>query len=808
MIRTNTFIHTFLLGFTLLITTGVDAQVIDSMMNIYSLKSPHEKLHIHFDKSYYNPGETIWFKAYLMNGTLPSEISKNLYAELLDDKGEVLQRIVAPVVGGSAASSFDIPASFNKPVINFRAYTTWMLNFDEEFLYNKNIRIISAPAAKTPAPAPVSLLRFFPEGGDMVVNVESTLAFKANDGHGRPVNVKGQIVNGTGKKIMDFVSTHNGMGTVLMTPLKGESYKAVWKDPAGKEQTTALPDALESGVVLNLIPTTGAVIFSLKKDPADSIRSRKLVLMGHINQQVVYKAKINFSAKSSTVNGSIPVDQFPAGIMQVTLFNDMDKPLQERIAFINNNDYIFDAYVSPSVKKLARRAKNVFEVEVPDTLVSNLSVSITDADINITDENEDNIYSRLLLTGDLKGYIYNPGYYFSSFADSLSKQLDLVMLTNGWRRFKWEDLAQGKEYPIKFAPDNYLTIQGTVNGIDPSKLPTGTMLNMIVQFKDSGKQFLSAPLDKKGNFGLQGLLFYDTASIYYQFNNDKGLADRVSLLIDNDFRKKSLVAALPSAASPLASAIVDSAVVRNKRIVQQYSLLEAERAKKARVLEEVVVKGRVKSNKEKLDEQYTSGMFSGGDGYSFDLMNDPFALSSQSVFQYLQGKVAGLQITNDQSGSPTLTWRGGSPGLYLDEMQQQDAQSLSSISMADVAYIKVFRPPFMGGFGGANGAIAVYTKRGSDQSQNTNFKGLKTLKLSGYTPIKEFYAPNYAEYNPTQELNDLRTTLYWNPFLFFDKDKKKVAINFYNSDITKKFRVVIEGVNMNGKLTRVEEIIQ
>lgn len=797
-----------LLSLVTFFTVAAHAQMIDSMMNVYSQRYPQEKIYVQFDKDYYNPGETIWFKAYIMSGTQLSDISKNFYAELLDESGKVLQRIISPVVRSSAASSFDIPAGYKSAALHFRAYTAWMLNFDADFLYEKNIPIISAPAVKPLPPVPTSF-GFFPEGGDLVEGVESVLAFKATDRYGRPVKVKGTIFTSSGKKVDDFETVHYGMGTIFFTPVKGETYTARWKDSTNKEYTTALPKAKKEGIVMSLIANSGSVIFALKKDPEDTTgsESRKLILMGHINQQIVYKAKINFSAKSAHVTGSIPTDQFPAGIFQLTLFDDQDRPLQERIVFINNYDYIFDAYVNIGEKKLAKRGKNTIEIEVPDTLQSNLSISVTDANINILNNKQDNIYSRMLLTGDIKGYVYNPGYYFSSFADSVRRQLDLVMLTNGWRRFKWEDLAKGNTPPVKYEPESYLAVGGTVSGIDPSKLPVGTSLNMIVQFKDSSRQIVMAPVDKEGRFELPGLLFMDTASIYYQFNNNKGLADRVVVHVDNDFLKQSGITRPPSAANRALAYLPDSAVARNKRIVEQYAYLDAEKAKRAKVLDEVVITGRVKSNTDKLDERYASGMFRGGDGYSFDLMTDPFAASSISVFQYLQGKVAGLQISNAQSGSPSLSWRGGSPGLYLDEMQM-DAEAIMNIPMQDIAYIKVFRPPFMGGFGGANGAIAIYTKKGGDQPADNSFKGLSTVKLAGYSPVKEFYSPDYSEPDPNPETSDLRTTLYWNPYLFFDKDKKRTTITFYNNDITKKINIVIEGLNENGKLTRVEEIIQ
>ena len=82
----------------------------------------------------------------------------------------------------------------------------------------------------------------------------------------------------------------------------------------------------------------------------------------------------------------------------------------------------------------------MLQIDVGDVLVSNLSISVTDADLNPVSLNEENIYSQLLLTSDLKGYVYNPAYYFSNTSDSVKQHLDLVMMTNGWRRFKWEAL--------------------------------------------------------------------------------------------------------------------------------------------------------------------------------------------------------------------------------------------------------------------------------------------------------------------------------------------------------------------------------
>src|SRR4051812_17718619 len=103
-----------------LLCIGLHAQRFDSVLNHLDTEFPQEKLYLHFDRSVYNAGETIWFKAYLFSGINLSSISKTVYAELVDDKGNILQRVTAPIVRSSAASSFDIPANIQGDIIFVR----------------------------------------------------------------------------------------------------------------------------------------------------------------------------------------------------------------------------------------------------------------------------------------------------------------------------------------------------------------------------------------------------------------------------------------------------------------------------------------------------------------------------------------------------------------------------------------------------------------------------------------------------------------------------------------------------------------
>src|SRR4249920_2699446 len=114
----------------------------DSALSVYNNRFPQEKIHIHFDKDTYLPGETVWMKAYLMSDGRPSTVSKNLYLDWTDTDGRLLLHSIAPITEGGASSFFRIPAWVKNGVVHVKAYTQWMLNFDYAFLYNKDIPVL------------------------------------------------------------------------------------------------------------------------------------------------------------------------------------------------------------------------------------------------------------------------------------------------------------------------------------------------------------------------------------------------------------------------------------------------------------------------------------------------------------------------------------------------------------------------------------------------------------------------------------------------------------------------------------------
>jgi hypothetical protein len=779
------------------------AQRLDSLLNELDTKYPQEKIYIQYDRPYYNPGETIWFKAYLSSDNTGSSISKTVYAELIDEKGFILQKKIMPVIESGAASYFELPDSLHNNLLYVRAYTSWMLNFDSTLLYLKPISIINNTAKKI-APVTSYSLTFFPEGGDLVNTVESKVAFKATDQDGNPFFVSGYIVDKKNNRLVDFVSTHNGMGVFLLTPSTGEIYKAVWKDKKGETHETLLPGIKEQGVVLSITNVNNQVTYSLHRPDSVAENFKSYYVIAQMQQQVIYSALINLHAKTK-VAAPLPVDSLANGVVQLTIFNAERIPVAERIFFINHDNYYFNTDLHAVELNLNKRKHNTLQVDVGGRIVSNLSISVTDESFSVPPLNRDNIYSNLLLTSDLKGYVYNPAYYFSSTEDSVAQQLDLVMMTNGWRRFKWENLVAGKWPQVNHVHENYLTISGNVYG-PSSFLLKGKEITAVLKAKSGGENIFTIPISQDGKFAINGIYFFDTAKVYYQINNDKNkqLTNTSTFIFNNNFVKS-----LPPSINLLNSFYLptqpDSAtIVKNKKLTKLV-LDEFFEGSKVKSLDVVILKASGRTAKEKIDDKYTSGFFSGNDAYIFSTGDDPFSKGALTILDYLKGKVAGLQISTG-GGPSSASWRGSATSVFLNE-SPADIDMIQSISMNDVALIKIFSPPFIGATGGgAGGAIAVYLKKGEQASASV--KGLDFVRLYGYSSIKEFYSPQYDKIMDFVPPNDYRNTLYWNPFLIMDRNNRRIKIPFFNSDHCKKIRVIIEGINSDGQLTREEKVFE
>jgi len=782
-----------------------NAQVYDSVMNVYEEKFPREKIHIHFDRTIYNTGETIFYKLYILSGMEWTSLSKNVYVNWYDQNGNYLKQTVAPLFQSSAKGSFEVPSNYKGDFLRVKAFTRWMLNDDSAFLYEKNIPINDGNVATVkPTNIPKTRVDIFPEGGTLVNGLNSKIAFKATNGAGIPVFIKGFLVNDKNKVLDTLKVAHDGMGTFKMTPQEGEKYQLNWTDENAQKGSTSLAAASKEGVILKVSMDVEKAYVQIQRtlDVPQNFKHMRLIV--HQNQHLIYT--VEFKGEDRQVQKAVlPIEELPTGIVQFTLFTNDWLPIAERILLVNNRLHEFNANLSVVIGNTSKRGRNILEVLVKDTATANMSIAVTDASI-VTPEQQ-TIYSDFLLSNEIRGIVYHPAYYFSSDADSIAAHLDLVMLTNGWRKFNWDKLKAGI-LPILTYPreTEFMKLLGKVYTNGTTKSTDNALLNVIVYGRDSTKKLLFVPVLKDGTFEDKSVFYYDTSRIFYGLNGKEKFGGSSVVHFENGLLKQD-IRKIPIDAGSFIRNWSDSMAKVKLNLI----LMEQERQRKllaTMTLTEVVVKARTKSPLQLLEEKYATGLFAGGDGTSFDLTSDASAFGAIDVLTYLQAKVPGLTISGSGSQA-TATWRGSNTDFFVNEFNAP-LETVQSMSINEIAYIKALRPPFFGSIGGGGGgAIAIYTKRGASKgkSNNANSNGMENTVLGGYSVFKEFASPEYDKPAASFEA-DNRTTLYWSPYVLTNKKNPRIRIEFYNNDISKKLQVVLEGINSNGKLARVVKFIE
>ncbi len=764
-----------------------------------------EKVYLQLDKDYYAAGRTIWYKAYIRLEQQPSKLSSILYVELLNKKGKILKRNKRPIKDGGAYGNFKLPTDMPAGNYRIRAYTMWMRNFDPAFFFSKDIHVYQPLVKKEKlsvdidTTAPDFSVQFFPEGGDLVDSLRSMVAFKAINENGYPAKVQGVILDQDGNIIDSVQSVHDGMGSFSLMPLPGQTYTAEMTDSSGNTKTFTLPAAKPFGVTLHVVKVgNDKVFFQVQRHVKDTSNKGLYKLAAQMHGQLIYFAGIDFSR--GYIGGLIALKNDPAGIMQVTLFSTEGIPLAERLVFLKNKTTKLPLQLSMDTVSLRPRGKNVYTLHLPDSLQGNFSVAVTDADQVLRSPDQDNIISHYLLTSDIKGNVYNPAWYFHADDSATRHGLELVMLTNGWRRFEWRKILNNQYPDIKFAPEpNGLHFLGQIY-TKKGPVTTGSVSMMLRSPIDSTTYFMSGPAEPTGYFKIDHLSFLDTAYLYYKAKDTlhKRRTVKVKFADEPEPEYRLLNTRILPGRLPVSDRLqnyLELAGQRNQK--DQYI------SNRTILLDEVTVTANRIPKEETTEERYTSGMFKSDNGYTFDLTDKTLPYSN--ILQFLIGRVPGLMVGPSPS-RPSVRWRGGTPGFFLDEVPVS-IDEIVNIPVADIALIKVYRPPFMGGFGGANGAIAIYTRRGGDRNFDPGV-GFTKKTLVGYTLVRHFYSPDYSVDKKVNELPDKRATLYWDPLLKTDSTTHDLKISFYNTDITKRIRVIIEGITSNGKIGRIEKIVE
>ncbi|MFZ1263420.1 MAG: hypothetical protein WAT34_07895 [Chitinophagaceae bacterium] len=783
------------------------AQKIDSALNVIATQFQPEKLYIQYDREYYVAGETIWFKAYFLSDGKPSGISNNFYVQFIDSKGAVISSKKYPVFGAVAKGNIDIPDSLPQGNYYIRALTPDMLNYEEAFIYKKNIFIFhpSAGNASTAKTQQNVSLKFFPESGNLVDGILTVVGFKAVDQYGTPVEINGVIHSGDGTTIASFKSYHDGIGKVQFKAQMGKKYLADVETEAGK-RTYALPDVVPAGINLKIQDEKGGKKFQLSRSENDKARFEKIVVTAEINNHLVYENEIAFEDYPSVI-GHLGTDSLPSGILHFTVFDQNGAPLAERLTFVDNGEYISGGDLAFVKTDMSKRAENSIELNFPEAIQRSCSVSVVDLSGSGFGDYE-NIYSRLLLTSDLKGYIYNPAWYFVNRNDTTKQALDNLMLTHGWSRFNWTNIL-AHNFPAKTYKDQELiTITGSVWDEKEKENLYNGKLSIYLEGEDStGGQNFEVPVNAKGFFRMDSVAFMGKAKLFYAYADKPGKTKPARIHLDENVLEKNIETIPQGVTENLISKNL-SALQNKDEIDNRYRYVQS-KLDEVKELERVVV--QAKTSKKPIDivnEKYTTGVFKSPGKVNLDNINEPANDKSLNVVDYIKNSIQQVEIQGgrfvNRKNISLMTGQKWIVGIFLNEIPT-DMIQLRVLRMDDIALIKFYEAGFVGvGSGSPGGALAVYTREKFVENKPDM---LEYVEYRGYSITKEFYNPDYSVANAKRLTADNRTTLYWNPNVFTDTETKSVKMNFYNNDFSKKFKVIAEGFDANGKLIHIEKII-
>lgn len=431
----------FLSALLLICSTVYSQQSIDSiaahLQKQFSVR-PSELLYFQTSKDIYETGEDLWFKAYQLDAQSfgLSDKSKTLYLQMINSKDSVVWQEKYLIENGITSGHVYIDEKLSEGDYFLEGYTRYSFyqNDSTGIIPARKIKIVKNISRMVATDNPKdSAFRFelFPEGGNLVSGILSKLAFKATDGQGNPVDVEGTLYQDD-EPLIEIKSMHDGMGVFLFSPLQNKKYRIELKN--GKSYP--LPDILPEGMVLRLSKQDKKQL-SFIISQSNGLPGEEVYLVGHMRGMVCCMAKAQLK---DNLKISIPLDNFLyQGIAEFTLFNAAMQPIAERLVYLHPEKKLYIT-AEPKKKSFTIREKATIQIKVTDEqgnpVRASLGVSIYDQTYkNLADPV--NILTHCYLLSQIRGKIYNPAYYFDKENKKRMEALDLLLLTQGWRRYVW-----------------------------------------------------------------------------------------------------------------------------------------------------------------------------------------------------------------------------------------------------------------------------------------------------------------------------------------------------------------------------------
>ena len=796
---------------------------------------PREKAYLHFDNTSYYVGDTIWFKAYvtLAGQQIFSQSSRPLYVELVDQTGHITDKQIIKLTQGEGNGQFVLPHSMLSGYYEVRAYTRWMLAFSEPQYFSRTFPIyqltnsdklersittyeLSPSMENRPLETKEKLsVRFFPEGGQLVEGVTSQVAFKAESKDEGNIELSGTIYTKEGAEISSFETLHDGMGHFKYTPSAQPAVAKV--DFQGKKYEFTLPQALPNGYVLSTVNNAGALLVKVSCNAATP-QDTLAVFISHQGRPYVHQL---ISCRADTPQEFIlPTRKLPAGVLQVSLINRAGNTLCERFVFSNpraplqlSAEGLKEVYTPYAPIRCELQVKNA----KGEPISGDVSVSIRDAVRSDYLEYDNNIFTDLLLTSDLKGYIHQPGYYFASPSPRKQTELDILLIVHGWRKYDMSQAISTAPFTPLQLPEAQLVLNGQVKSTILKNKLKDIALSVIVKKDD---QFITGGTvtDENGRFTIPVEDFEGTTEAVIQTRKvGKERNKDASILIDRNFSPapraygykelhpewKDLTHWLQKAEN-FDSLYMDSI----RKVEGLYVLDEVEIKSKRRQGNNMATKINEKSIDAYYDVRRSVDLLRDNGKivttipelmeklspqFDWDRSNDKLTYRQKPICYIMDNHILSETETQmmltEVDGLASIIISKGTGGIDDEIIQNTKMSEVTDSTGVDISKLDKYSVFYL---------IPLPRRDVLNKSQ-TAVLGTRQTVIQGYTHALEYYSPAY----PTKELYmdkvDKRRTLYWNPSVRTDENGKAV-IECYNNQYSTPVIIQAETMSKDGQI--------
>ena len=490
---------------------GIDPATADSLNTI-------DKVYLHIAKHSYYAGDTIWYKAYLVDAKTNkfNAIDRILHVELYSRDGKIVSREKIQLRDGNGNGDFSLDEKLPGGTYYIKAYTEWMLNFENTFIFTRPIEITNLyakstnPEIKNDSAGQKIDIQFMPEGGTLLADVFSDVAFKATISNGKSCNVKGFLITSSNDTLCSVNSTHLGMGRFSFTPKQGMRYYFKGISGDANSFVASLPLAFASGYNLQVIDVNEdyfRIILRTNLTTLISKTNRTMYITCTTRKNICMAGKI----PADTIINSVFISKkkFPEGITCITLLDNDLIARSERLFFVHKREPV--RIITSGLKEIyGPNELASLSVQVLDSLNNpinaKLSMAVTQKNSRDQVEHGSNICSNFLLESDIKGQIEDPAYYFDTQNKDRFSSLDLLLLTQGWRNFIW-NLIPDTLSRITYPMEKPMVISGKLREILRNRGINRAKISMVLLDSVNSSIIQYTNTDKEGRFHFDGISF-------------------------------------------------------------------------------------------------------------------------------------------------------------------------------------------------------------------------------------------------------------------------------------------------------------